>query len=600
MKTMSNFFKYVFASMLGFIFGYIIIFLIVSSILIGTVSYFVSKSMKSDKELVVQDKSILKIDFSTVAERIDDSPFAEFTSSFDESMTPLSLKGIIDEISKAKKDRKISGIYLNFGMLSVGLSSLSEVRTALLNFKKSGKFIYAFSDFYTEKSYYLASVADSVFMQPEGNLIFNGFHMEMAFFRGTFDKLGIEPKIIRHGKFKSAGESLDKYAMSNENRIQLTEMVNSMYNKYLIDISKSRKISKDELYSIANDFKVKTAQDAVKNKLVDKLFYTDEMIALMKKKTGRDKLNFITLSRYKNSKVQKEDKAKEKTYTKNRIALIYAVGNIVIGEGSNDMIGSESLSAAIRKARLDKDVKAIVLRINSGGGSALASDIILREVLLAKKEKPFVVSMGDVAASGGYYIACAADSILAEPTTLTGSIGVIGMIVNMEKFWKDKVGVSFDRIKTGTYADLGNPNRAMTKDEEQIIQMLIDGTYKTFIKHVAEGRKMKVDNVDSLGQGRVWTGEQALKNKLVDKMGGLTDAIEVAARMAKMDNYRIMVLPKMDNPIEKFFKTFNLTSIKVDLVKSFMGDDYLLYNQIKDVKEFNGIYTIMPYYFTID
>jgi protease IV len=600
MKTMSNFFKYVFASMLGFIFGYIIIIIIVTSILVGAVSYIVSKSLKTDNELVIQDKSILKIDFSTVAERVDESPFAEFSSSFNESLTPLSLKGIIDEIVKAKTDKKISGIYLNFGMLTVGLSSLSEIRTALLDFKKSGKFIYAFSDFYTEKSYYLASVADSIFMQPEGNLIFNGFHMEMAFFRGTFDKLGIEPKIIRHGKFKSAGESLDKYAMSNENRIQLTEMINSMYNKYLIDISESRKISKDELYAIANEFKVKTAQDAVKNKLVDKLFYADEMIALMKKKTGKDKLNLITLSKYKNSKVSSDDKGKEKSYTKNRIALIYAVGNIVIGEGSNDMIGSESLSAAIRKARQDKDVKAIVLRINSGGGSALASDIILREVKLAQKEKPFVVSMGDVAASGGYYIACAADSILAEPTTLTGSIGVIGLLVNMEKFWKDKTGVTFDRIKTGSYADLGNPNRSMTKDEELIIQMLIDGTYNTFIKHVAEGRKLKVAMVDSLGQGRVWTGEQALKNRLVDKLGGLSDAIDVAARMAKMDNYRIMVLPKMDNPLEKFMKTFNLTSIKVELVKSFMGADYDLYNQMKDIKEYNGIYTIMPCYFTID
>jgi len=600
MKTMSNFFKYVFASMLGFIFGYIIIIIIVSTILIGTVSYLVSKSLKSDNEVAIQDKSILKIDFSTVAERVDDSPFANFTSSFDESSPPLSLKGIIDEIAKAKNDRKISGIYLNFGMLGVGLSSLAEVRTALLNFKKSGKFIYAYSDFYTEKSYYLASVSDSIFMQPEGNLIFNGFHIEMAFFRGTFDKLGIEPKIIRHGKFKSFGESFDKYAMSKENRTQLTEMVNSMYDKYLEDISKSRKISKDILYLIANEFKVKTAQDAVNNKLVDKLFYTDEMIALLKKKTGRDKLNFITLSNYKNSKVLKGDKIKEKPYTRNKIALIYAIGNIVVGEGSNDMIGSESLSAAIRKARLDKDVKAIVLRINSGGGSALASDIILREVKLAEKEKPFVVSMGDVAASGGYYIACAADSILAEPTTLTGSIGVIGMVINMEKFWKDKLGVSFDRIKTGNYADIGNPNRPMTKDEEQIIQMLIDGTYKTFIKHVAEGRKIKVDMVDTLGQGRVWTGKEALKNRLIDKLGGLSDAIEVAARMAKMDNYRIMVLPKMDNPIEKFFKTFNLTSIKVDLVKSFMGTDYDLYNQMKEIKEFNGIYTIMPVYFTID
>jgi protease-4 len=586
--------------MIGFIFGYIVIIIIVTSIMIGTVSYIVSKSMKTDNEVVIQDKSILKIDFFTLAERVDDSPLASFSSNFNEDMAPLSLKGVTDEIKKAKTDHKISGIYLNFGMVSLGLSSLNEVRTALLDFKKSGKFMYAYSDYYTEKSYYLASVADSVFMQPEGNLIFNGFHMEMAFLRGTFDKLGIEPKIIRHGKFKSAGESLDKYAMSNENRIQLTEMVNSMYENYLQAISKSRKINKDELFSIANEFKVKTAADAVKNKLVDKLLYNDEVIALLKKKTGKDKPNFITLSKYKNSKQIKTDKGKDKPYTKNKIALIYAVGNIVMGEGSNDMIGSESLSSAIRKARQDKDVKAIVLRINSGGGSALASDIILREVKLAKKEKPFIVSMGDVAASGGYYIACAADSIFAEPTTLTGSIGVIGMMVNMEKFWKDKVGVSFDRIKTGNYADLGNTNRPMTKDEEQIIQMLIDGTYNTFIKHVADGRKMKTNMVDSLGQGRVWTGEQALRYKLVDKLGGLSDAIEVAARMAKMDNYRITVLPKMDNPIEKFFKSFNMTSIKVDLVKSFMGDDYVLYNQIKEVREYNGIYTLLPYYFTIE
>jgi protease-4 len=600
MKTMSNFFKYVFASMLGFIFGYILIFIIVSSILIGTVSYIVSKNLKTDTAKEISEKSILKIDFTTVQERVDESPFANFSYSIDESLIPLSLKGIIDEIKKAKTDNNISGIYLNFGMMNVGLSSLAEVRAALLDFKASGKFMYAFSDFYTEKSYYLASVADSVFLQPEGNLIFNGFHMEMAFFRGTFDKLGIEPKIIRHGKFKSAGESFEKYGMSNENRIQLTEMVNSMYEKYLNDVSASRKISRDELYAMANEFRIKTAGDAVKNKMVDKLLYTDEMIDLFKKKTGKEKLNIVSLAEYKNTKATKGEKEKDKSYTKNKIALIYAVGNIVVGEGSNETIGSESLSSAIRKARLDKDVKAIVLRINSGGGSALASDIILREVKLAKKEKPFVVSMGDMAASGGYYIACAADSIIALPTTLTGSIGVIGMVVNMEKFWKDKTGINFDRIKTGSYADLGNPNRAMTKDEEQIIQMLIDGTYNTFLKHVAEGRKMKTAMVDSLGQGRIWTGEQALKVKLVDKLGGLTDAIEVAAGMAKLDNYRITILPKMDNPIEKFMKAFSVSAFKAELVKNFMGSDYDMYNQVKDVKEYNGIYTIMPYYFTVD
>lgn len=600
MKSMNNFFKYVFASMLGFMLGYLLMIIIVTSILIGTVSYIVGSSLKSDKENVIQDNSMLKIDFMTVAERVDDSPFANFATGFDESLSPLSLKGIIDEIAKAKTDSKISGIYLNFGMLSVDYASLAEIRVALLDFKKSGKFIYSFSDIYTEKSYYMASVADSIFMQPEGNLVFNGFHIEMPFFRGTFDKLGIEPKILRHGKFKSAGESFDKYAMSNENRIQHNEMVNSMYNNYLEGISKSRKISKDELFSIANEFKVKTAQDAVTYKLIDKLYYTDQLISMLKKKTGSDKLNFVTLSTYKNVKLSKSDKNKEKPYTKNRIALIYAVGSIVTGEGSNTMIGSESLSATIRKARLDTDVKAIVLRINSGGGSALASDIIWREVKLAQKEKPVVVSMGELAASGGYYIACAADSILAEPATLTGSIGVIGMLVNMEKFWKDKVGISFDRVKTGKYSDIGNPNRTMTKDEEQIIQILIDQTYHTFIKKVAEGRKLKIELVDSLAQGRVWTGEQALKNKLVDKLGGLNDAIAVAARMAKMDNYRLTILPKMDNPVEKFFKTFNLSSIKMDLVQSFMGSDYELYNQIKSVREYNGIYTIMPYYFTID
>jgi protease-4 len=585
---MRAFFRNLLASIVGF---FISLFLLFGLFFIIAIAF----AGKSKKQVVVKSDSVLKISLDdAIPEKPVDNPFAGFSFLSKDFHAPVSLKGIVDDIRHAKDDKNIKGIYLELDLMPHSLATLEEIRLALVEFKKSGKFIYAYAELYNQRNYYIASVADTIYMNSVGAFAFAGFHSEQMFLKGLFDKLDVQPKLIRAGKYKSAGETFTRSGISDANREQLMAYINSCYNDYLGKIAASRKMDVKELRGIADNLSVRTPADAVKYKLVDRLAYKDEVLSAIKKRLKLEEtknISFIDLVAYNGSVPEKLGSGSDK------IALVYAVGEIGSGEGSDDKIGSEKLSETIRKARLDDNVKAIVLRINSPGGGALASDIIWREVLLAKKKKPVIVSMGDVAASGGYYIAAPANIIFAEPNTITGSIGVFALLPNLKKFWEKDLGITWDRIKTGRYADLGNPNREMLPEEEQIIQTYIDTTYIDFKRRVAEGRKLPITSVDSLAQGRIYSGLQALQLGLVDKLGNLDDAIAEAVKMAKLDKYRLQILPKYDDKWKQI--TRGLTEAKTSLIKSQLGDNYIILEKAKAATQNTGVMMLCPYELTI-
>lgn len=540
----------------------------------------------------VEDNSVLvlKLDHE-IPERPVDNLFLRIPGLSDEMNVPVSLKEILRYIKSASTDDNIKGIYLNVSMVQAGYPTLEEIRNALIDFKKSGKFIYSYSEFYTQKNYYLASVSDSIFLNPNGVFSFAGFHSEQIFFKGLLDKLEIEPKLIRAGKYKSAGETFINKSMSDANREQLSAFINSSYNDYLSKISKARNIPVADLRNIADNLLVKFPEDAVKYKLIDKVVYEDVIINLLRSKTGKkadEEYNDEELTTYAKAEHKPERSGKDK------IALVYAVGDIMSGEGDENQIGSEKLADAIRKAREDEKIKAIVLRINSPGGSALASDVIWREVVLAKAIKPVIASFGDVAASGGYYIAAPADMIFAQPNTITGSIGVFGLVPMLKNFWDKKLGINFDRVVTGKYADLGNLNRPMTAEEEAIIQQYIDKTYTEFKQRVADGRKMPIAKVDSIAQGRIYSGLQAKEIGLIDNLGSLQDAIDAAAKKAKLDDYSIKIMPKYKPNFSKVFE--NMVMSKEHILKEELGaENYKIYQKAKAVEKLTGVLMYYPF-----
>lgn len=579
---MKTFFKFVFASMLGVILSSILMFFL----LIGIVSVMVSSG--SDKKIKVEKGSILHIDFKQELEdRTNDNPFENFDFTSMESRSQIGLNDILKNLKKASTDPHVEGIYLDLSGGLGGMASVEELRNGLIEFKKSKKFILAYSDYYTQGNYYVASVADEIWVHPEGVVDFRGLSTQLPFLKGMFEKLEIEPQVIRHGKFKSAIEPFVLDKMSDENREQTAKFIDSFWNHMIAEVAFARKISEEELKSIANEMKVQTAEDALKMKMTDKVGYKDEFLAVLMERTGKSSskdLKMVSMSKY----TKAPEQGPEKEFTRDKIAVIYATGDIVGGKGSSDQIGSESLSETIRKAREDEKVKAVVLRVNSPGGDALASDVIWREVVLTKKEKPVIVSMGDVAASGGYYISCGADAIIAQPNTITGSIGVFGLMFNIGEMMKNKVGVTFDGYKTGTFADLGNMTRPLNEAERAIMQNSVERVYSTFTGKVSEGRKMPVAMVDSVGQGRVWSGVDAMSLGLVDTLGGLEDAIAMAAKKAKLDNYRISELPEKKDPFEQFIKEMS-EGAETRWLKYRLGDYYGVVNDLKYLSKYQGI-----------
>jgi len=573
--------------MLGFFLTIILVFFIGMAIVSAIIF-----SAKSDKQVTIQDHSILRLGFeSEIPERTSPNPFADLGIFGSDNKHEIGLNDILKDIRKAKSDSKINGILIDLTQVTAGMATLQEIREALLDFKSSHKIIYAYGEYFSQGAYYLASTADSIFMHPEGSLDFKGLHANLAFFKGALEKLEIEPEIIRHGKYKSAVEPFILDKMSPENREQFHSFVNDIWNQWLTVIAISRGIEVTELQKIADNLSAQVPEDAQRLHLIDRVAYYDEVLSAVRKVTGqkdREKVRLVELHKYDHTVDETRD------FNSPKIALIYAVGEITGGEGTNETVGSDKLSAAIRKARLDTMVKAIVLRVNSPGGSALASDVIWREVTLAHAVKPVVVSMGDLAASGGYYISCAADTIIAQPNTLTGSIGVFGLLFNAQKLFNHKLGITFDTVRTGALADIGNMTRPLTVSERAIFMRQVERVYSTFLSHVADGRKMSTASVDSIGQGRVWSGTQAQKIGLVDRLGNLNTAIVTAARMAHITSYRIQSLPEQKDFISKILDDLN-TEASVFFTKREMGESYQYYSDLKSMIQHQGIQMRIPY-----
>jgi len=583
---MKEFFKYVFATVVGIIISAVILGILGFIVIVGMIS-----SIGSETETVVKKNSVLYLNLDqAIIERTPEGSLSSLIGgSSDKS---IGFNDVIRALKKAQSDEKIQAVYINVSAPNAGMATMLEVRNAIIDFKKSKKPVIAYSEVYSQGAYYLASAANKVYLNPEGDLDFKGFSSNLVFFKGALEKLGIEAQIIRVGNYKSAVEPLINTKMSDYNREQVTAYVNGLYDTFLTGISQTRKIEKDSLFQIANQLKIQFPKDALAYKMVDGLKYKDEVLDELKNITGTDKkkdINSVSINDYiKNLPTQGD------ISSKNKVAVIYANGDIVGGEGSDEQIGSERISRAIRKARLDDDVKAIVLRVNSGGGSALASDVIWREMVLSKKVKPVIASFGDVAASGGYYIGCGADSIFVQPNTITGSIGVFGIIPNFQNLLNNKLGITFDGVKTGQYADIMSTNRPLTPAERAIIQNGVNKIYDTFITKVADGRKKTKTQVDSIGGGHVWIGTDAIKNGLADRLGSFGDAVASAAKKAKLKDYRVVEYPEKIDPLKELLNSAK-DNVSAYYAKKEFGENYLLYKQMQKAISNAGIQARMDY-----
>ncbi|MDA3929806.1 MAG: signal peptide peptidase SppA [Prolixibacteraceae bacterium] len=587
---MKGFLKYTLATVVG-----IIIVTVLSMLIMGGIISAVMSSSK--KEVVIKDKSMLQLKLaSPVVDRAPNDPFQDLNIPGFDSYKKIGLNDITSAIEKAKDEDKIKGIYLRLDNLAAGYAASEEIRNALLDFKTSGKFIYAYSESYSQKAYYLASAADKVFINPEGMLMFTGLASQPLFFKNALEKLGVEMQIIRHGKFKAAVEPFMLEKMSPENRKQTEVYMGSIWENLLEGISESRGISVDQLNEIANEnLLFRNVDLAQQYQMVDSVLYEDQVLDFLRGETGIKPDKGIPVVSVSDMK-QVPAKRKGKGLAKDKIAIIYASGDINVGGSPDDgeAISGRHIAREIREIRTDSTIKAVVLRVNSPGGSALGSDLIWREVKLLAEQKPTVVSMGNLAASGGYYIACAADTIVSNPSTITGSIGVFGVIPNFQNLLEDKLGINHDIVKTNSLSDMPSTNRALTKTERALMQNMVEETYATFVNHVAEGRGLSFEQVDAIGQGRVWTGENALELGLVDVLGDLNDAIDIAAEMAELDNYRISNYPKQKDPLESLLKDLS-SKVKYWAIESEFGEAAKYYKTLESLKEKNEIMTRLPY-----
>ncbi|MEQ8324706.1 MAG: signal peptide peptidase SppA [Vicingaceae bacterium] len=588
---MKQFFKILFASLFGTILALFLVF----AILFGIIGVIAS-SAGSNEKANIKEKSILYLNFEEeVADRTSNDPLENFDFNTFKSIPQLGLNDILDNLEKAKSDDNVKGVFLDLTFVDVGLARMDEIRDALLEFKLSGKFIYTYSDAMDQSAYYLASVSDKIYMHPGGVMQLSGLSANRVFLKGMLDKLEIEMEVVRHGKFKSAVEPFTRENMSEANRMQTDKFISSLWMSMITDISESRNVSIDRINELCNGLAVRSPEDAVNTGMIDGVKYRDEVLDELREMTALekdDKLRFVKMKKYASVKVEGDKKDLEDY--KNKIAVIYASGEIQYGENEKGVMGSKTTAAAIEKAHKDEKVKAIVLRVNSPGGSSLASDIIWRQVILAKADKPVIVSMGNLAASGGYYISCGADKIIADENTITGSIGVFGLIPNAKGFFNNKLGVTFDTVNTNTYADMGSGTRPMKPLEREFMTSIVERIYDDFVNKVAEGRSMTYAEVDSIGQGRVWSGSDALNIGLVDEIGGLKRAIEVAVEMAELENYSIYELPEQKNAIEELMKEFG-DNMETRMAEKYFGKYYQDFNGLYRHMTEYGIYTRMPY-----
>ncbi|MBL7778006.1 MAG: signal peptide peptidase SppA [Chitinophagales bacterium] len=578
---MKQFLKFVLATITG-----LFLFIVISFFVVLGIAGAASK----EKPAKVEANTVLKLDLNYgIPEKTVDDPFAGLTNGDFAPKKAVGLTEIRECIAKAKTDENIKGIYLVMGINDNGYATLEAVRDALIDFKKSKKFVYAYGEVVSQKSYYLATAADKIFMNPNGGMELKGFGREIMYYKNMFDRLGIEVQDFHCGAFKSAIEPFVRNNMSEPNREQLKNLYGDVYQHFLSKIAEARGIDTAQLNLIVNTLAAESPEQDKALKLVDEVYYYDQVVSEMKKKVGieeKEDLKAVELSKY----VTTLDKNLE---PENKIAVVYAEGSIVDGEGKDDEIGGEKFAKIIAKLRKDEKVKAIVLRVNSPGGSALASDVMWREIVLAKEKKPVVVSMGDVAASGGYYIAAPASRIFAQPNTITGSIGVFGLLPNAKKMLNDKLGITIDEVEVTKHGVLGGISKPLDSEESAVIQRNVERTYREFKQRVAEGRGKDTAYIETIAQGHVWTGNQGIANGLVDELGGLDEAIAYAAKQANITEYRTKAYPEEKSFAEKLAAGFG--DAKVNFVKEQLGEQYVVYKTLQYLKNTKGVQMRMVY-----
>lgn len=575
---MKSFLKYLFATILGlFIFSVIWV-----AIFFG----IIGASMSGSKEVKISDNSVFELKLEgRLVERHKNDVISSFASEINSSVSEIALDDIMASIDKATDNDNIKGIYLHIGNFSASTASIQEIYNGLERFKKTGRFIVAYADAYGNGTYYLSSIADKVYMNPSGILALTGINISTVFFKDLLSKIGVEMQIFKVGTFKSAVEPFTQTSMSEENRLQLTTFINSIWTEITKTIARNRGISDTEVNMYADSgLFLDDAQTAVHHKLIDSLVYGSDMKEIIEKRVGKD-YNSLTMKDMKLTTPNKE-------YSKNRIAIVYAVGEID-GSNKNEGIDSEDISEDLLDIADNDKIKAVVLRINSPGGSAYGSEQIWKAISVVKSKKPIVVSMGDYAASGGYYIACNTDRIFAQPTTLTGSIGIFGIFPNIGGL-TDKLGIKFDNVKTNKYSDFGATYRPMNTEERAILQRYINNGYELFTKRCAEGRNMNIDSLKAIAEGRIYSGTDAMRLGLVDEMGGLEEAIAFAAKKANISDYTIKYYPSVKSWIEQISDIFS-TSVEERIVKSRLGENYLIFRAIQKAQTTTGIRAMMPY-----
>ncbi|GAB4374477.1 MAG: signal peptide peptidase SppA [Salibacteraceae bacterium] len=600
---MKQFFKYMFASTLGTVLGFIIIILVLGI----AVSAAIGSAMmvaQGGEQVEIKENSLLVLDMTKrIVERerpsfLDNLEIEEF-----EDEKGIALSRVLKGIEDAKEDERIKGILLKGNAFHGSLSAMKDVRDALMDFKSSGKFVLAYDELYTQGAYYVATAADDLYIFKEGMLDLRGLRSEIAFFKNAMDKLGIKATVVRgpDNEYKSAVEPFTRESMSEANRMQLSQLLKRLWEEIGGSIAEARGLTMDELDSIANNLLVKDPEDAYALGLVDGVMYYDEVLRILRSKLSieeDDDIETIEIDKY--TKKALPGKKGEKSWElKDEIALVYAVGSIGSGEGDDETIGSNTLAKAIRDARKDDDIKAIVMRVSSPGGSALASEVIWREVKLAAESKPFIISFGPVAASGGYYISTHADRIFASPNTITGSIGVFGLLPDVRGLVTDKMGITFDNVKTHRHADFGSMTRGFDDAEMALIEHYVNETYQDFIEKVADGRNLDIDYVDSIARGRIWIGTDALEIGLVDEFGDLDDAIKYAASQAGLDDYELKELPKQKDPLEELLKGLSAEA-RIALAEWALGEDVRWIKSLDEMKEMKGVQMRILYDFPVE
>lgn len=591
---MKQFFKFLFASFLGTLLTLGVLFFVV----VGMISAITT--MADNEQVNIKPNSVLVIKLNyPILERTSKNPFETMDFMNFETTKTIGMNDILANIKKAGSDPNIKGIYLNLSSVQTSLGNVEEIRNQLINFKKSGKFIFAYSETYTQSAYYLATVADKIFLNPSGSIDFKGLMSQIMFMKGLLEKVDVEAQIVRgpNNRFKSAVEPYMLDKMSEANREQTEKLLSSVWNQMLKNISQARNISIEDLTRIADNLEANDINNTLTLGLIDELAYKDQVIDAIHSELALAKTNDVeTINIEKYTKV----KVGSTNLSQNKLAVIYAVGEIASGKSTETSIGSESLSKTIRKARLDNKIKAVVLRVNSPGGSAMASEVIRREVELTAQAKPVIISMGNVAASGGYWISTSGNYIFADPTTITGSIGMFGMIPNFQKLFNNKLGITFDKAKTNANADFIGVMEPLSEFQYKKLQDNVVKIYDDFTSLVSKTRGLRQSFVDSIGQGRVWSGVDAIELGLVDELGGLEQAVAYAIDQAKLSEYRIVELPEQKEPFQMLLDATDNNGEIHSVLKKEMGTYYSYYEYINQLSKMEGVQARLPFFMTIE